>query len=88
MNSVLFLQKGQGKIDKEDLLAVCHQFNLDLSGPVLDSVMEHCDIDKDGHLSFLEFANFLNWKDKMPINRLEQKILTKGLQYRWLVSVV
>ncbi|KAG5271654.1 hypothetical protein AALO_G00182490 [Alosa alosa] len=70
-------KKGQGKIDKEDLQAVCRQFNLDLSGPVLDSLMECCDKDKDGYISFLEFANFLNWKDKMPINRLEQKILTR-----------
>ncbi|XP_076135699.1 EF-hand domain-containing family member B [Alosa pseudoharengus] len=70
-------KKGQGKIDKEDLQAVCRQFNLDLSGPVLDSLMECCDKDKDGYISFSEFANFLNWKDKMPINRLEQKILTR-----------
>ncbi|XP_030640934.1 EF-hand domain-containing family member B [Chanos chanos] len=70
-------KKGQGKIDKEDLLDVCRQFNLDISGPLLDCIMDYCDVDKDGHINFLEFANFLNWKDKMPINKTEQMILTK-----------
>ncbi|XP_071239777.1 EF-hand domain-containing family member B isoform X2 [Salvelinus alpinus] len=69
-------KKGQGVIDKEDLQDVCRQFNLDLSGPMLDDLMEYCDVDKDGLLNFLEFANFLNWKDKMPISKVEQRILT------------
>uniref|UniRef100_A0A3P8U8V3 EF-hand domain-containing protein n=1 Tax=Amphiprion percula TaxID=161767 RepID=A0A3P8U8V3_AMPPE len=71
-------KKGNGMIDKEDLLAVCHQFQLDVNGPVLDDLMDYCDTDKDGLINFLEFANFLNWKDKMPINSQEQNILTKG----------
>ncbi|XP_041732463.1 EF-hand domain-containing family member B isoform X1 [Coregonus clupeaformis] len=69
-------KKGQGVIDREDLQDVCRQFNLDLSGPVLDDLMEYCDVDKDGLINFLEFANFLNWKDKMPISKVEQCILT------------
>nr|XP_029481760.1 EF-hand domain-containing family member B isoform X1 [Oncorhynchus nerka] len=69
-------KKGQGVIDKEDLQDVCRQFNLDLSGPMLDDLMEYCDVDKDGLINFLEFANFLNWKDKMPISKVEQRILT------------
>ncbi|XP_063055479.1 EF-hand domain-containing family member B isoform X2 [Engraulis encrasicolus] len=73
-------KKGQGKIDKEDLQAVCRQFNLDLSGPMLDSLLEYCDVDKDGKIGFLEFANFLNWKDKMPIGRLEQNMLTAAAE--------
>lgn len=75
---MFFLQKGQGMIDKKDLWDVCRQFNLDLSGAVLDSLMDYCDLYKDGHINFLEFANFLNWKDKMPINKLEQRIITSG----------
>lgn len=74
----LVLQKGQGKIDKEDLKDVCQQFNMIISDPVLDEVMDYCDADKDGLIDFMEFSNFLNWKDKMPINRVEQKILTGG----------
>lgn len=58
-------------IDKADLQAVCHQFQLDVSRPVLDDLMDYCDTDKDGLINFLEFANFLNWKDKMPINSQE-----------------
>lgn len=65
-------------IDKEDLQAVCRQFQLGVSGPVLDELMDCCDTDKDGLINFLEFANFLNWKDKMPINSREQRILTNG----------
>lgn len=76
-------------IDKEDLQAVCHQFQLDVSGPVLDDLMDYCDTDKDGRISFLEFANFLNWKDKMPINSQEQRIITNGqLNGLWCISVV
>ncbi|KAK1806369.1 hypothetical protein P4O66_004886 [Electrophorus voltai] len=70
-------KKGLGKIDKEDLQDVCRQFNLDLSRDVLDGLMDYCDIDKDGLINFLEFANFLNWKDKMPISTEDQKMLTR-----------
>ncbi|XP_062841858.1 EF-hand domain-containing family member B [Trichomycterus rosablanca] len=69
-------KKDQGKIDKHDLREACRQFNLDLSEDVLHSLMDHCDPDKDGFISFLEFANFLNWKDKMPISEAEQRTLT------------
>ncbi|KAI3361356.1 hypothetical protein L3Q82_013534 [Scortum barcoo] len=69
-------KKGKGMIDKEDLQAVCHQFQLGVSEPVLDDLMAYCDTDKDGLINFLEFANFLNWKDKMPINSREQQLLT------------
>eukprot|EP00064_Thunnus_orientalis_P010591 superscaffoldBa00001452_g10617 len=61
-------KKGKGMIDKEDLQEVCREFHLDVSGPVLDDLIDYCDTDKDGLINFLEFANFLNWKDKMPIN--------------------
>ncbi|XP_039973990.1 EF-hand domain-containing family member B [Xiphias gladius] len=69
-------KKGKGMIDKEDLQAVCRQFRLDVSEPVLDDLMDYCDTDKDGLINFLEFANFLNWKDKMLINAEEQGIIT------------
>lgn len=71
-------QKGKGMIDKEDLRAVCHQFQLNISESVLDDLMDYCDTDKDGFINFLEFANFLNWKDKMPINSREQCIIANG----------
>uniref|UniRef100_A0A3Q2DBV9 EF-hand domain family member B n=1 Tax=Cyprinodon variegatus TaxID=28743 RepID=A0A3Q2DBV9_CYPVA len=61
-------KKGRGLIDKEDLQAVCHEFNLEISDKVLDDLMEYCDTDKDGFINFVEFANFLNWKNRMPIS--------------------
>uniref|UniRef100_A0A8C3G7P4 EF-hand domain-containing protein n=1 Tax=Cyclopterus lumpus TaxID=8103 RepID=A0A8C3G7P4_CYCLU len=69
-------KEGKGRIDKEDVQAVCRQFHLDVSGPALDALMDDCDTDEDGLINFLEFANFLNWKDKMPVNSREQCILT------------
>uniref|UniRef100_A0A671RK32 EF-hand domain-containing family member B-like n=1 Tax=Sinocyclocheilus anshuiensis TaxID=1608454 RepID=A0A671RK32_9TELE len=71
-------KKGQGKISREDLKEACHQFNMIISDPVLDDLMDYCDVDNNGLIDFMEFSNFLNWKDKMPINRVEQKILTAG----------
>ena len=70
-------------IDKEDLQAVCHEFQLGVSAQVLDDVVDYCDTDKDGLINFLEFANFLSWKDMMPINSREQSIITNG-QLNWL----
>jgi len=29
--------------------------------------MDYCDVDRDGKINYSEFANFLNWKDKMPM---------------------
>lgn len=54
-------------IDRDDLQAVCRQFQLGVSDEVLDELMLYCDTDRDGLINFLEFSNFLNWKDKMPI---------------------
>ncbi|XP_034029523.1 EF-hand domain-containing family member B [Thalassophryne amazonica] len=69
-------KKRKGMIDKEDLQEVCSDFDLDVSGPVLDDLMDCCDTNKDGFINFLEFCNFLNWKDKMPFKTWEQGIIT------------
>uniref|UniRef100_A0A3B5LIX8 EF-hand domain-containing protein n=1 Tax=Xiphophorus couchianus TaxID=32473 RepID=A0A3B5LIX8_9TELE len=60
-------KKGRGLIDKEDLWEVCREFKLALNGKLLDELMEYCDVDKDGFLNLVEFANFLTYKDMMPI---------------------
>uniref|UniRef100_A0A672F603 EF-hand domain-containing protein n=1 Tax=Salarias fasciatus TaxID=181472 RepID=A0A672F603_SALFA len=73
-------KKGQGMIDKEDLRAVCREFELEVCEPVLDDLMDYCDTNRDGLIDFLEFANFLNWKDIMPVNRQEQQVLTEEPQ--------
>ncbi|XP_074051312.1 EF-hand domain-containing family member B [Macrotis lagotis] len=71
-------QNGDGFIDKQELQRACIQMNLELDEPLLDELFNFCDLDKDGRINYLEFANFLNWKDKMPIKELEEKILLRG----------
>lgn len=55
-----------GKIDIESLRETCLQFNLPLSRKYLELLMEYCDANCDGYIDYVEFANFLNWKDSMP----------------------
>ncbi|XP_025020964.1 EF-hand domain-containing family member B [Python bivittatus] len=69
---------GDRKISREDLKKACFQLNLDLDDELLDSLFNYCDLDKDGFINYLEFVNFLNWKDKMAIQEYEEKIITKG----------
>ncbi|NXF39721.1 EFHB protein, partial [Nyctibius bracteatus] len=71
-------KNGDGTIDKDDLRKTCFQLNLNLDDELLDSLFDYCDLDKDGLINYLEFANFLNWKDKMAIKEFEEKIITKG----------
>ncbi|XP_047926190.2 EF-hand domain-containing family member B isoform X1 [Anser cygnoides] len=71
-------KNGDGMIDKDDLQKSCFQLNLNLDDELLDSLFDYCDLDKDGLISYLEFANFLNWKDKMAVKEFEEKIITKG----------
>lgn len=70
-------------IDKEDLRKSCFQLNLNLDDELLDSLFDYCDLDKDGLINYLEFANFLNWKDKMAVKEFEEKIITKGKWQHW-----
>lgn len=57
---------------------MCRQFQLPVGGSVLEDLMDYCDADRDGLISFVEFANFLSWKDMMPISREEEHLLTRG----------
>ncbi|NXU49963.1 EFHB protein, partial [Turnix velox] len=71
-------KNGDGMIDKDDLRKTCYQLNLNVDDELLDSLFDYCDLDKDGQINYLEFANFLNWKDKMAVKEFEEKIITKG----------
>ncbi|XP_074125304.1 EF-hand domain-containing family member B isoform X2 [Sminthopsis crassicaudata] len=67
-----------GMIDKEELRRACSQMNLELNEVLLNELFDYCDLDGDGMINYQEFANFLNWKDLMPINEFEEKILLTG----------
>uniref|UniRef100_A0A669P879 EF-hand domain family member B n=1 Tax=Phasianus colchicus TaxID=9054 RepID=A0A669P879_PHACC len=71
-------KNGDGMIDKNDLRKSCFQLNLNLDSELLDSLFDYCDVDKDGLINYQEFANFLNWKDKMAVEEFEEKVITKG----------
>ncbi|XP_066101621.1 EF-hand domain-containing family member B [Saccopteryx bilineata] len=71
-------KKGDGVIDKAELLEACDQANLHLDEKLLDHLFDYCDVDKDGLINYLEFANFLNWKDKIPLKEYEERVVIKG----------
>ncbi|NWJ10505.1 EFHB protein, partial [Crypturellus undulatus] len=70
-------KNGDGMIDKDDLRKSCFQLNLNIDAVLLDALFDYCDLDKDGLINYLEFVNFLNWKDKMAVKEFEEKIITK-----------
>ncbi|KAJ0066669.1 hypothetical protein NL108_017091 [Boleophthalmus pectinirostris] len=82
----LDLQTSRGLIDLQDLEQVCREFQLETAPAVLQDLLHYCDLNGDGHIDFMEFANFLCWKDKMPIKTQEQKILTGGQTFTGLIN--
>lgn len=50
----------------DKLRSICQQFNLPVQTELLEALLASCDKDKDAQINYVEFANFLNWKDKMP----------------------
>ncbi|NXA51958.1 EFHB protein, partial [Nothocercus julius] len=70
-------KNGDGMIDKDDLRKSCFQLNLNIDAALLDALFDYCDLDKDGLINYLEFVNFLNWKDKMAVKEFEEKIIKK-----------
>ncbi|NXH93115.1 EFHB protein, partial [Edolisoma coerulescens] len=73
-----FDKNGDGIIHKEILRKILFQLNVNLDDELLDSLFDCCDLDKDGLINYRDFANFLNWKDKMGVKEFEEKIITKG----------
>ncbi|XP_005099769.1 EF-hand domain-containing family member B [Aplysia californica] len=59
-------QEGKGKITLDNLRTVCIKYRLPIDTEILERVLDYCDADRDGMINYLEFANFLNWKEKMP----------------------
>ncbi|XP_038047870.1 EF-hand domain-containing family member B-like [Patiria miniata] len=58
-------KNGDGKIDIQELRSCCSQFSLPIEPELLEQLIDYCDNNKDGYIDYAEFANFLNWKDKM-----------------------
>ncbi|XP_034845139.1 LOW QUALITY PROTEIN: EF-hand domain-containing family member B [Mirounga leonina] len=71
-------KNGDGVIDKAELREACEQVSLHLDEKLLDQLFDYCDVDNDGLINYLEFANFLNWKDKMPLKEYEERVIIKG----------
>lgn len=57
---------GSGRIKLDGLREACIQYHLPVEPELLEQLMDYCDSNKDGSINYLEFSNFLNWKDKMP----------------------
>ncbi|XP_018765316.2 EF-hand domain-containing family member B [Serinus canaria] len=73
-----FDKNGGGMIHKDKLRKIFFQLNVNLDKELLESLLDCCDLDKDGLINYQDFANFLNWKDKMGVKEFEEKIITKG----------
>uniref|UniRef100_M3YNV4 EF-hand domain family member B n=1 Tax=Mustela putorius furo TaxID=9669 RepID=M3YNV4_MUSPF len=71
-------KNGDGVIDKAELREACEQASLHLDDKLLDQLFDYCDVDNDGQINYLEFANFLNWKDRMPLKEHEERVIIKG----------
>ncbi|PIK52537.1 putative EF-hand domain-containing family member B [Apostichopus japonicus] len=61
-------KNGDGKIDVMELRECCLQFNLPVETELLEELIHYCDEKGEGAIDYTEFANFLNWKDKMVQN--------------------
>jgi len=58
-------QDQKGVISRKDLYETCRQFNIPISSEHLTQLFDYCDVNKDGWIDYVEFANFLNWKNPM-----------------------
>ena len=73
------MQAGKGTIDVDDLREACLTFNLPIDVWLLEQVFDYCDVDGDGKINYLEFSNFLNWKENLPSGFAE-------LSCKWTVA--
>ncbi|XP_033101758.1 EF-hand domain-containing family member B-like isoform X2 [Anneissia japonica] len=68
-------KNGDGRIDINELQECCVQFNLPVDPELLIQLTSYCDANRDGSIDYTEFANFLNWQEKMTS---EEKLLAPG----------
>uniref|UniRef100_A0A069DUR3 EF-hand domain-containing protein n=1 Tax=Clytia hemisphaerica TaxID=252671 RepID=A0A069DUR3_9CNID len=55
-----------GTIDIGELKQVCQELKLPVNRVVLERLLALCDTNTDQQIDYMEFVNFLNWKDQMP----------------------
>ncbi|XP_032807507.2 EF-hand domain-containing family member B isoform X4 [Petromyzon marinus] len=71
-------RNGDGKIDSEELQVACSELNLPVEPALLQDLVRYCDVDRDGFINYLEFANFLNWKQALPLSPQEERAVNGG----------
>lgn len=72
---------GRGKINIHDLREACINFGLPIDVWLLEQVFDYCDVDRDGEINYLEFANFLNWKEKLPSGFADIPLIERTKQF-------
>ena len=82
-----FFKNKDGNINKEELKEVCTTTGFPVADDLLDSLFIECDLDKDGVINFLEFSNFLCFKDSMKtgIDTSTQEVEIKDNEGRVLL---
>lgn len=75
-------KENKGRIDIHDLREACLQYHLPVEPELLEQLLYYCDSNRDGFIDYLEFANFLNWKDKMKSGLPEKTELEKMAESR------
>ncbi|OCT75848.1 hypothetical protein XELAEV_18031035mg [Xenopus laevis] len=74
-------KNGVGKITKEELKSACDQFGLDLHTDLFEFILQYCEVDTNGLINFIDFITFINWKDKMTVEELEERLYTHGKKH-------
>ncbi len=54
-----------GFISKEELIKACARSGYPIADDLANGVIQDCDVDCDDRLNFLEFSNFLCYKESM-----------------------
>lgn len=62
-----FIKDKDGFVSKDELRFACAATNFPAGLDLVDSLLEESDLDKDGKLNFLEFSNFLCYKETMKL---------------------
>ena len=57
---------------------MCVQYHLPLEPELLELLLDSCDANRDGYIDYIEFSNFLNWKDKMKSGLPDKSGKKKG----------